>query len=171
MAEPSERSHRNIVALIEAGILAGLIGGALMLAFLVARAAIGGAGWWSPLQSVAAAVYGPEAVYGGSRTIAVGAGLHFALSIGWGVVYAAIVRRTLTPAVSMFVGAVFGAGVWFITAFLVLPAINPLLQEQFGADPLMFFVAHIVYGVGVSASPMIARALSRRQHRVRAEVY
>jgi uncharacterized membrane protein YagU involved in acid resistance len=158
----ARRAGRDVTAVVESGIAAGLIGGLAMLGFIIARAVIGGIGWWAPLQTIGAAIDGPEALYGGPRAIAGGLFLHFAFSIAWGLVYAALVRRSLTPGVSLFVGVVFGAGVWFVMTFVVIPAINPMLREQASADPLMFFLAYLVYGAGVSVSPMIARAFHRR---------
>ncbi|HVA38043.1 MAG TPA: hypothetical protein VNJ51_10570 [Candidatus Dormibacteraeota bacterium] len=84
---PSIIAPPKRVNLIPAGIAAGIIGGALLDLFMVLQGA-------KPLgiyQWVASNVVGPVAFTSTSYAV-LGAAIHFAVSIVWGIVYAALAQ-------------------------------------------------------------------------------
>ncbi len=108
---------------VRAGIIAGLIGGALdIIAAVTIYPMVYGATPTRILQSIAAGVQGRAAYEGGAGSAILGLGLHFFIAIVAGLVLAAFMARM--ESLRRFVlttGAGFGVAVYFFMQKIVLP--------------------------------------------------
>src|ERR1700724_2589985 len=76
-----------------AGIAAGMVGGILMMGFMMTYASVSGAGVTIPLKALGALVYGVEALVAGPTAMLVGALVQLGFSIVLGILFALIVSR------------------------------------------------------------------------------
>lgn len=157
-----ERKSRQ-VAVLEAGVLAGLAGGGLMGLLAMIHAAVIGTGFWLPMKLVAGVWFGAGAVTGGAGVVLAGLATHLAVSIAWGLLFALLVRRTLDYVPALLVGLAYGAGIWVLMSYGVLPWANEAMFSR--VEPVMswFFGYHLLYGAGVALGPVLTRAFFRRQ--------
>lgn len=114
-------------------------------------------GWSAPrrvFQSVAAGVLGRSSFDGGVPTALLGAALHCTIALIWTSIYALVVRRlgfvrklVATNAGLIFVGAIYGVGIWCAMDFIVIPlsraTFTPVSKPAFWQQ----FIWHMV-GVG-----------------------
>ena len=115
---------------VGAGVAGGLVGG---IVFGAMMAAMG-------MMAMVAMLVESEA-------IAVGWGVHLAISVVFGAVYGAALRGN-APGYGRATafGAVYGVVLWVIGALLIMPLWlgMPLM---FGEDQIMSLVGHLVFGV------------------------
>jgi hypothetical protein len=55
---------------------------------------------------------------------------------------------------------------------LVLPLANPTMAARVALIPLVYFIAHVLYGLGLSTTPIFIRTFTRKRrhhHRLRHE--
>jgi uncharacterized membrane protein YagU involved in acid resistance len=114
--------------ILRAGVIAGLIAGVLIDAFMIVAFAAGSREPLGPMivslfQFDAASAIGKATAFSSPAFAWVGAIVHFVISIAWacGFVYLARVRRELTqrPVIS---GLAFGLVVWMVTQAWLLAA-------------------------------------------------
>src|SRR5215469_11354538 len=84
----SLRDRGSPSARLVAGIGAGIVGGILMIGFLMTYARLTGAGLTSPLKAVGALVYGVEALVAGPVAILTGTSIQLGLAIVLGILFA-----------------------------------------------------------------------------------
>ncbi len=111
--------------MLKAGLIAGLIGGALdiIAAMTIYPAVYQGSTATRVLQSVAAGAIGPEAARGGGMgTALLGLGLHFFIAVcaGFALAYAMAREETLRR-LWPFTGAGFGIVMYYFMQKIVLP--------------------------------------------------
>jgi hypothetical protein len=149
--------------IIEAGMVAGLVGGVAMglLATLYAGAA--GLGFAEPAQAVAATVVGT----GGLGGVVLGVVIHLVTSMMLGVVFATIVPREVRGVPAFAFGAFAGLAILVIMNLIVLPFVNPATRSHlvWGSAPntlpvAVAFWAHMAYGAGLSLAPLLRRRFS-----------
>ena len=172
MATELERrvvARRSTVAeVVEAGSVAGLVGGLAMLVVAIVYSAVAGHGPWAPLHAIAATVVGSTAATEMSL-LAVGvAGLlvHATVSIGFGIVFAALMPRTVPAAPAFALAAFAGVSILVVMSLAVLPLVNPVARSHFmwgsspGAVPVVVaFAMHLAYGAGLSLAPWLRRRI------------
>jgi hypothetical protein len=111
-------------AVLKAALLAGtldiLVTGIKVIAFGTATAV-------RLLQSIASGLLGPDAFRGGLPVAALGAAIHFGIAAAWSTVFAVLatwlapVRRVRTRVGVIAAGLAYGAVVWVMMDFVVLP--------------------------------------------------
>lgn len=143
--------------LLRAGIAAGALGGLFFAIWSSVHAAAIGAGVWAPWNQVAAAVFGVDALLGGPIVYAVGLALHFATASVLGVIFAGGIGSDTAWGVAFFCGLVYGAIVYFVNTYYALPTVDPVMAARIALDPTAFLIGHLLYGVGVSATPLLRR--------------
>jgi hypothetical protein len=76
------------------------------------------------LQGIASALWGAAAMRGGAAMAAVGLAMHFAVALAWTLVFYAACRRSagLRTASLLVVGPLYGAFVWAVMNYAMLPA-------------------------------------------------
>lgn len=138
--EHEERSRSVWAAGIGVGLAAG--GAMVLLSMLVARWR--GFETWLPLKLHAALLLGPEALRMDSMSIELGMIIQITLCVALSVVFAAISQRPMATLSAMAAGTVFGAAVFGMVAYVVLPVINPFLFTHINNEWLMLYF--VVFG-------------------------
>lgn len=130
---------------INAGVWAGLLAGIAMAMVAMIYSAMQGSGLFAPTKQIAAVFFGPDALVGGAGTIMVGMALHMMVSIMWGIIFGLIAGRFGAGSQFWF-GMMYGAAVWLLMTFAVLPWLNPTMRDGVKHMPGAWFVAHLVFG-------------------------
>ncbi|HSU90112.1 MAG TPA: hypothetical protein VLI44_01605 [Sporolactobacillaceae bacterium] len=157
-------------ARIAAGIVAGALGGILMIGCMMIYASVTDAGATMPLKALGAVVYGVEALVAGPTAMLVGALIQLALSIVIGILFALCMSRETSTVAAMFAGVVVGIALWAAMDLFILPRANPTMAARIALMPLGYFVAHVAFGIGLAMSPAFMRMFARERHdRVRVQ--
>jgi uncharacterized membrane protein YagU involved in acid resistance len=151
-----------------AGIADGILSAVLMMGFMMAYSSAIGAGVTMPLKALGALVYGVEALVAGSTAMLAGAGIQLGFSIVLGILFALCTSRRTSIVAEMLVGIVVGIVIWVAMELVVLPYMNPTMAARIALMPLAYFIAHMLFGIGLGLTPVFVRAFSReRQERRR----
>ena len=152
-------------AKVAAGVVAGMIGGILMIGFMMGYAQVMGAGMMTPLKALGAFVYGVEALVVGSVGMLAGALIQLGSAIILGILFALFISRRTSTLAALFAGIMVGIAVWVTMDLYVLPYQNPTMAARVALMPLGYFGAHILYGLGLGMTPAFVRAFSKeRRH-------
>ncbi len=133
-----------------AGITASLIAEAVFIAVNMPILAVMGKDAWAVARMPASLVAGPSVMEPpgfAPADVLLGLGMHVALSILVGVVYAVLLPRL---GVSRLVGGLIAGAVLYLLGFVLLPAVFPDWLAPFRVPPLMHMIeiiTHAVYGV------------------------
>src|SRR5579862_2476469 len=87
-----------------AGIAAGIIGGLVMMGFLMVYANARGADLTTPLKDLAAFVYGVESLIEGPTAMVAGALIQLGFSIAIGIAFALFLSRDTSTVTALFAG-------------------------------------------------------------------
>lgn len=136
---------------LKAGILAGLIAGAVFMMMEMGLVAMAGDSAWGPPRMIAAIAMGegvlpPPATFD-PMILTVAMAVHFALSIAIGVGFALIARR-FGLVMAVVVGAALGLGLYVVN-FYGFTAIFPWFAM---ARNVISIVSHIVFGMVLGLS-------------------
>ena len=147
----------------KAGLLAGLVAGAVELIVLLGLVIGQGISIWVPVRMTAAIVLGqgvlppPETFNGGAAGVALT--IHFGLSAVYGVVIALLIR-SLDRMPALAVGVAFGIAVWLVNYFVLAPSFFPWLIASRGAVQTPF--VHAIFGVAAVGVYLAIAARERR---------
>ncbi len=130
------------------GAIGGLIGGMLMgMVSMVLFPMLELGGFWQPMNLIAALFNQEWGRIAGFALLPsmIGMMVHLMMSAGLGAVFAWTASRT---GGNLVVKAVLASlVVWALMDFLVLPIVNPIMDEVF--VEWLFALVHVVYGVGL----------------------
>jgi hypothetical protein len=138
---------------VNAGIITGLL---IMFAALV-----GGWGLATPMRLIAetsldlavsldaGSNYDP-AVMGGAAPVAAGILIHLLTATALGTVFPFLASGSPTEELALW-GFVYGAMIWFLAQFLMLPLVNPVMWSVM--PPLLLLAYHLVYGALLGVFP------------------
>jgi len=153
-----------------AGIIDGILSAILMMGFMMAYSSATGAGVTMPLKALGALVYGVEALVAGSMAMLAGAGIQLGFSIVLGILFALCMSRRTSIVATMFAGIAVGIVIWVAMELVVLPYMDPTMAARIALMPMAYFVAHLLYGIGLGLTPVFIRTFSKKRHeRRRAE--
>ena len=153
-----------------AGIIDGILSAILMMGFMMAYSSATGAGVTMPLKALGALVYGVEALVAGSMAMLAGAGIQLGFSIVLGILFALCMSRRTSIIATMFAGIAVGIVIWVAMELVVLPYMDPTMAARIALMPMAYFVAHLLYGIGLGLTPVFIRTFSKKRHeRRRAE--
>jgi hypothetical protein len=141
-----QRRGKNGIA---GGAVAGIVGGVFIAVFLLLTNLAAGRGFWTTFKGAGAPFFGERAMEPGFDALAVLVGLvsHFAVSIGWGVLFGLLVYG-LSKRATVLLGAVWGLVVWVGMYYVLLPVIG--LGEIATSTPIaMAIISHLLFGLGV----------------------
>jgi uncharacterized membrane protein YagU involved in acid resistance len=147
-----------------AGIAAGILGTILMMGFMMTYSSVTGAGMTMPLKALGALVYGVEALVAGSVAMLAGAGIQLGFSILLGILFALFTSRRTSIVAALFAGIAVGIVIWVAMELVVLPYMNPTMAARIALMPLAYFIAHLLYGIGLGMTPVFLRTFSRKRH-------
>ena len=147
--------------LLLAGALAGVIAGLIMGMVAMIRSAAVGAGFWLPLQAMAATYMGPMALVNGASAVFVGLLTHMVVSALWGTLFGYLVDRTTAAGSAVVGGLFFGVAVWFLMTFIALPIFDPVMRARVAMYSGWWFVYHLIFGASLAFIMPIAKKLRR----------
>jgi hypothetical protein len=147
-----------------AGIVAGFVGGILMIACMMTYAGVAGAGATTPLKALGALVYGVEALIVGPNAMLVGAAIQLGFFIVIGILFALPMSRDTSTIKALCGGLLVAIVIWFAMYLVVMPLWNPTMAARVTLMPLAYFLAHLLYGVGLAMTPAFIRAFSAQRH-------
>ena len=146
------------------GVIAGLLGGLAMLVVVVVHALGVGADPLLPAVAVAVTWLGTDGLTNTAPQMALGVLTHYAVSVGWGVVFGiAISRVRLGSAASSALALGYGVLIWALMTFAILPWLNATLLALVETIPWVWFGAHIAYALPLVAIPLSLRNRNRAQ--------
>ena len=146
-----------------AGIADGILSGILMMGFMMAYSSATGAGVTMPLKALGALVYGVEALVAGSMAMLAGAGIQLGFSIVLGILFALCMSRRTSIVGSLFAGIAVAIVIWVAMELVVLPNMDPTMAARIALMPMAYFVAHLLYGIGLGLTPLFIRTFSRKR--------
>ena len=146
-----------------AGIADGILSAILMMGFMMAYSSATGAGVTMPLKALGALVYGVEALVVGTMAMLAGAGIQLGFSIVLGILFALCMSRRTSIVAALFAGIAVGIVVWVAMELVVLPYMNPTMAARIALMPMAYFVAHLLYGIGLGLTPLFIRTFSRKR--------
>jgi hypothetical protein len=115
------------------------------------------------LQSVASGVLGKASFEGGTRTAALGLGLHFFIALSMSVAYYLFAGRLpILHRRPLICGAVYGLGLYIVMNFIVVPLSAAMPGSK---DPVWVLLSVLVHmlliGVPIALSTRVAVARSQ----------
>jgi uncharacterized membrane protein YagU involved in acid resistance len=152
---------------LAAGVAGGILSAILMMGFMMAYSSATGAGVTTPLKALGALVYGVEALVAGSMAIMAGAGIQLGFSIVLGILFALCMSRRTSIIAALFAGIAIGIIIWVAMELVVLPYMNPTMEARVALMPMAYFIAHLLYGIGLGLTPIFIRTFSRRPYEPR----
>ena len=132
------------------GVVAGIIGGIVIAIRLVASSLMKGGDAWMPLKGAAAPFLHERAAQPGfdATAVVLGAICHFAISIIWGVLFAAVFYG-ISRGATIAAGLLWGVVVWLVMYYAVLPLAG--LADHAHAVPIpQAILSHVVFGLAVA---------------------
>jgi uncharacterized membrane protein YagU involved in acid resistance len=146
-----------------AGIADGILSAILMMGFMMAYSNATGAGTTMPLKALGALVYGVEALVAGSMAMLAGAGIQLGFAIVLGILFALCMSRRTSIVAALFAGIAIGIVIWVAMELVVLPYMNPTMAARMALMPMAYFVAHLLFGIGLGLTPLFVRTFSRKR--------
>lgn len=153
---------------ITAGIIAGLVAGAAMALLLMLASALGGMGFWHPLELHGAIFYGVDAILGGVGPALTGLVFHMFSCAFFGAVFGALLPIDRMPTnkresgKSTGYGILFGVASWAFVTFLALPLLNQTMKDRVDLAPGWWFLSFLVFGPVLGITPVLRRAISHQ---------
>ncbi len=122
-----------------AGIAAGMVGGILMMGFMMTYASVTGAGVTMPLKALGAFVYGVESLIAGPTAMLVVALIQLGFSIVLGILFALFVSRGTSTMAALFAGIAVGIAIWVAMDLFVLRFANPTMAARIADSSVVAF--------------------------------
>jgi hypothetical protein len=140
-------TRRRLIVL--GGAVAGVVGGMVVNLLIALASALAGRDVWVGFKVAAYPFVGARVMTPGFDAAAFALGLvdHLAVSVVWGVMFAAVAFGLSRWATVGF-GAVWGLMVLFVMAFVVLPMAGAIrLEDAMALRPAV--LAHVTFGLAV----------------------
>jgi len=163
---PTARVTRQLIQFLLLGALVGVIGGVLMVMFIMlATATYLQMGFFTPLYAIAAPLIGRQTLltsmtngvfYFAPGPALLGLLVHLLWSAFWGMIFGLIARGLhLIEGVAIISGLVYGLLVMLVMIFIVMPIVGaPDLPRLVGT--LSFIIAHaLFYGLPLGLWPVV----------------
>lgn len=157
MARIETRTHtRDASYSVGAGISAGIVGALVMSLFAMIVFAFRGQGFFTPLQVMGALFMGGSALTYELWSTLLGLGIHMVTGAVFGVLFALLARPITSQSMRMAAGLAYGAVIFLVMTYLVLPWANPIMAMAI--EPGWFFLYHLAFGL------VLPLMLPRRDH-------
>ena len=164
-ADTQALSRFSWVEKLVAGTIAGILAAILIMGALMAYSGAIGAGVSMLLKTLAGLVYGVEALVAGSVAIITGAGIQLGFSVALGILFGLATSRRTSMILALFAGMAVGIATWLAMELYVLPFLDPTMAARIALMPVMYFAAHVLFGIGLGTTPLLVRAIARRHVR------
>lgn len=131
------------------GAVGGLLAGVVFIAITMWFSVSNGNPALMPFLLISTEILGPSAVQQGDANASLGMLIHAVQSIGFGIVFAFLVRSLRDNGKIAIAGTVYGLAVFFFT-FVILAQLVPWFRAFQNANYPFEFFAHMVYGTLLS---------------------
>jgi hypothetical protein len=149
MTMPTRITTQSASIAARRGAIGGILGAIVMAALAMIVMAILGKGFWTPPKLIAGVVI-DNVMTAGMGAVILGVVIHLVTGALFGGLFGAIFYdRAPTTAGLVGWGLAYGAIIYFVMTFLVLPWANPVMYANF--DLALLFVYHLVFGACVGA--------------------
>jgi hypothetical protein len=165
---PTTRNSNQLFQILPRGVIAGIIGGVLMVIFvMIASATYLHMGFFTPLYAIAAPLIGQQpllaSIADGTFYLALGPALlglvgHLLWSALWGLFFGLLAHRLhLTGGAAIISGLVYGVLIMLVMVFLVLPIVgaSSLLQLLGGWAFVLTIANALFYGMSLGMWPVL----------------
>jgi len=146
---------------IGGGLVAGLLAATLWMGFMMAYSSAIGDGPTMPLRALGALVYGIEALVAGTIAMVAGAGIQLGFSIVLGIFFGLAMSRRTSLVLATLLGILVGIAIWLGMNLYVLPFMDPTMAARVALMPIGYFIAHVLFGIGLGMTPLFIRAFTR----------
>jgi hypothetical protein len=147
-----------------AGIAAGILATILMMGLMMTYSSMVGEGASMPLKALGALVYGVEALVAGPAAMLTGAGIQLGFSMVLGILFAIAMSVRPSVILALLAGIAVGLAIWLAMELWVLPLWDPTMGARVALMPWAYFVAHVLFGVGLGTASIFLRTLSAARH-------
>ncbi len=147
------------------GVAGGVLGALVMGLFFMLVSAMRGLGFWTPMKLISAVFLGTSAVFAGAGAVVLGLIVHLLVGAALGVLYAYMIPKEISVGLDVLMGLAFGALVYFVMTYAVLPWVNPLMFAAVSRG--WFFVYHLAFGLTLSLVVPVRRGVVSRAPRTR----
>jgi hypothetical protein len=130
-----------------AGAVAGVAAGVAMAAYLVFDSIVQGMEPFTALEPMGATFRDADALDGGAGSLLFGVSLHLGVSALVGVLFAMVLPRDFTPGNATFLCVGFAFAVMGFMTSVVVPAVNPVLEDSFHGAGGSWVIAHALFGM------------------------
>lgn len=141
------RGNRGGRSTLFAGAVAGVAAGVVMAAFLVLAAAQQDMRPFTALEPMGATFRDAGALDGGAGSLLLGVLLHLGVSALVGLLFALILPRDFTPGSAAFICVGLAFMVMGFMTSLIVPAVNPVLEDSFHDLGGSWVIAHALFGL------------------------
>ncbi len=144
----SERTRPNLTAAkIASSAVAGFVAGFVMAPAAMIHSAVEGLGFWLPMQNIAAAFFGVDALIGGTGSVLLGLSAHVIMSLVVGGIFGALISTEWGSGLIVGTALAYSILVWAAMTFLILPLIDQVMLERVMVTPVWWFLLHLVFGL------------------------
>lgn len=161
----NETTSTRTVPALWGGVVAGLIGGIAMAMAAMIRAKTLGMSFTEPLQQIAGLLFGADALLDGGTVLISGMMIHMISSMMMGAAFGLIFVRIRSAGVALIVGMIYGAVIWALMTYLVMPMLNPTMSVRVALIPMWWFIYHLIFGAMLLFTPILARAFGGGEER------
>ena len=158
-------SNVSWTAKLAGGIVAGLLATVLMTGLLMTYSSKIGEAPTMPLKALGALAYGVEALIAGNAAVTIGAAIQLGFSLALGILFGLVMSRRTPIILAMLLGIVIGVAIWVAMNLYVLPFMDPTMAARVALMPMAYFVAHVLFGIGLGTTPLFIRAFTPRTGR------
>lgn len=155
-----EAAHEG--SLTAAGLGIGVLGGAVMALVLVLAAALSDLAPLAPLEGMGETFTDRDAPHGSAAFTVYGIFLHLAVASLFAIVFLTLVPTGFPTTSAVGTGLGYAMFVMAVMSLLVVPAVNPELQEGMHLIGGSWVIAHALYGVTLGFGPGLRRRLGAR---------
>jgi hypothetical protein len=144
------------------GALAGIVAGLVMAVVMMIYFSVMGAGFWYPVENIAAVFFGIDALLGGAGVVIVGLLTHLLVSALLGMLFASLLQPRTSTGAAFFGGLAYGIGVWVVMTYIILPIFNPTMSARMAVTAGFWFFSHLIYGGFLAFTPGLVREFALR---------
>jgi hypothetical protein len=134
-------------SVVFAGAFAGTAAGIVMAAYLVFASVVQGMEPFTALEPMGATFGDADALVGNAGSLPFGVFLHLGVSALVGVIFAMILPRDFPAGSAAFLCVGFAFGVMGFMTSVVVPAVNPVLEDSFHGVGGSWVIAHTMFGM------------------------
>jgi hypothetical protein len=156
------RGRPAVNDLVVAGVVAGLLAGAAMLACAAVGAVMAELPPSRPLALAAAMLTGGDAQDAGAGAVAAGGLLWAIVSVALALPYASLLPRDFPLVAAAVVGASYAFVAMAVVTSVVLPRVNPAMRAGMTEFGGAWVLAYAVFGIGLGLIPTLRRRLASR---------